>query len=517
MSEYDEYDDLSELNSIDGDEESEQGGNDSDYNGSESAESESEPAESESESDDDEIFCASDLSEPEDVNSEEEDDEDENEDDDRNKVREELFKEIKRLNETYEYLTVNHIRDLSRAFHNLEGEKIRDFAKERYTNLYTREVRHKVFCLIQDRLKEEHDIRRGQGGCSSVFQYSGWLSSIFSLVLCAKCEVPEAQDPVVEAVMMNTARADVSELIADSLFKKAKEPKAGGGQDDLILSRRAVGAAAEVLRILQETRPDIQVNCDARKKRNPEAKRARSDTIIYGCSIRAVPTEQEKKVCLTYTPVDGSECHIHACVPKATRLGDLLATMEQEYPDVVARFGNFGNSQRIVYIQEPYSSDPSVDLNKNRAIQIDNDAKVDELHKNILKLIILKNEHQEIYRPSLKISMNNEVVVNEVLEDIGKNTTVLQAWDGILEKMDDLLYSQLNYGRNQQFKFTYVPSQSDKLGSEQTCRFNMYKKLAQLRDRFKVDFFNPYVRMLRNLYIPSNLNLKPITIKIEEA
>eukprot|EP00959_Pyramimonas_sp_CCMP1952_P165520 3459954-Pyramimonas_sp.AAC.1 len=211
-------------------------------------------------------------------------------------------------------------------------------------------------------------------------------------------------------------------------------------------------------------------------------------------------------MCLTYTPVDGSECHLHACVPKTTQLGDLLDTMMVVYPDVVARFGNFGNSQRIVYIQEPYNS-----LNKNRAIQIANNVEVQELKNSMLKQIILKNEHQEIYRPSLKISLNDEVVLDEVLE-IDKNTTVHEAWDGILKKLGALLYSQPTY--RQHHKFIYVPSQSGKL-IEQTGRYTCRTKLAQLRNRFKIDFFNPYVRMLRNLYIPSNLNLKPIMLKVE--
>lgn len=430
-------------------------------------------------------------SEGEDLSSSEDEDED-----DSNALRRQLFKDILRENVTYTKLRVHHIQNLSRALRNGEGEKIANFAQTHYSNRYSEAVHSELEKSLTTKLTEELQIRRNRGGCSSFFstEYNELLSQIFSSMLCANCVVPQVKNTLIQLV-----NAD-AKYIADSILERA------GGDNDttLLLSKRAAGAAAEVLRELQDT-SQIFVDCRPRKQRGLSSQVRRTDGIIYGCSTRALPLDNEMKIKISYEKEDKTSCLLYACVPVNTLLRDLLQTMAEKYEDIQKLCPDVDST---VYVREPFSF--STITNGARLIKIDNDIEVQRMPKlSTTGELAFMGHHQEVYQPMIHI--NDSI---KALGVIDQTTCGKAVWNNILSEISTQVVAKRKY------KFTLCDAEGvcgRLIGVSQETKFTAKTKLPRLRDKFMKFFFNPFSRLQGKYVISQKLHLMPMKIEIEDV
>lgn len=431
--------------------------------------------------------------------SEEEVSSDDDEEDDNNALRRQLFKDILQENVTYKDLNKSHIQNLGRALFNEQDDKITTFAATHYPSRYEEAVYSELQNKLEGRLRDELQTRQNRGGCSSFFspEKSEFLSQVFSYVLCANCVVPAVNNTLIEMVNADTT------YIADCILEKASA--ANDGNDiTLLLSKRAVGASAEVLRVLQKT-TNIEVDCRPRGKiTNPSQVRRTADRIIYGCSVKAVPQDNEVKVCVSYKKEGQVVSHLYACVPKNTSLKNVLPTMIGLYPDIQKDFSNIDST---LYLKEPL--DP---FRRTRLIKIDNDMEVRCLPRNTaLYDLALLGDHQEIYKPMLSI---NEHIME--LRDINKKTKGNDVWDHILGEMFIFIHFNLIEAHKRKYKFTFRGvNWVSRVPASQVTRLRPKSKLPVLRQRFMKEFFNPFSKLQRKCAIPNNLFLGEMKITID--
>ena len=437
----------------------------------------------------------------------EEEEEEEEDDEEKNALRQELFEKILRENVTYQSLRERHIRDLDRALHNKHGDKILEFAKTNYTNRYTETVLSDLQKRLQDELAKEAQTRTNRGGCSTFFSDTDYLGQIFSYVLCQNCVVPQAQDTLpeahdtlIDAVFMVNDNA--SSLIASSIIKKVKAGPAGDPVD-LILSRRAVGASAEVLRVLQE-KTDIQIDCKPRKKRTAGwSKKARTGIKTYGCSMRAQPQEKDKmKVRLSYKQNNGIYAQLLAIVQKNTLLRDLLSDMKNQHEDIRT---DFSTTDCTVYVREPYS----FYCEGTRLIKVSNDLEVQKFKRSAI--LALKGDEENVFKPMLKI---NDQLAEELVVDIKADTKLNAVWGEILLKIGAYM-THIGADNRTEYKFTYLPCRTNLRSAIYDGKWTPRTKLAQLRKKFKVDFFSMHSRLQKQHTVSSRLNTRCIRVKIE--
>lgn len=431
--------------------------------------------------------------------SEEEVSSDDDEEDDNNALRRQLFKDILQENVTYKDLKKSHIQNLGRALFNEQDDKITTFAATHYPSRYEEAVYSELQNKLEGRLRDELQTRQNRGGCSSFFspEKSEFLSQVFSYVLCANCVVPAVNNTLIEMVNADTT------YIADCILEKASA--ANDGNDiTLLLSKRAVGASAEVLRVLQNT-TNIEVDCRPRGKiTNPSQVRRTADRIIYGCSVKAVPQDNEVKVCVSYKREGQLVNHLYACVPKNTSLKNVLPTMIGLYPDIQKDFSNIDST---LYLKEPF--DP---FRSYRMIKIDNDMEVQCLPKTTaVNDLALLGDHQEIYKPMLSI---NEHIME--LRDINKETKGNDVWDDILAEIFSLIEAQ-GGDMKRKYKFTFRGiNWVSRVPTSKVTRLTAKSKLPVLRQRFMKEFFNPFSKLQRKCAIPSKLFLNEMKITIED-
>lgn len=437
--------------------------------------------------------------EEEDPSEEEVSSSDDDEEDDNNALRRQLFKDILQENVTYKELKKSHIQNLGRALFNEQDDKITTFAATHYPSRYEEAVYSELQNKLEGRLRDELQTRQNRGGCSSFFspENSEFLSQVFSYVLCANCVVPAVNNTLIEMVNADTT------YIADCILEKASA--ASDGNDiSLLLSKRAVGASAEVLRVLQNT-TNIEVDCRPRSKTtHPSQVRRTADRIIYGCSVKAVPQDNEVKVCVSYKKEGQVVNHLYACVPKNTSLKNVLPTMIGLYQDIQKDFSNIDST---LYLKEPL--DP---FRRTRLIKIDNDMEVQCLPRNTaLYDLALLGDHQEIYKPMLSI---NEHIME--LRDINKNTKGNDVWDDVLGEMFIFIHFNLIDAHKREFKFTFRGiNWVSRAPASQVTRLRPKSKLRDLRQRFMKEFFNPFSKLQRKCAIPKNLFLGEMKITID--
>ena len=441
--------------------------------------------------------------EEEDPSEEEVSSSDDDEEDDNNALRRQLFKDILQENVTYKELKKSHIQNLGRALFNEQDDKITTFAATHYPNRYEEAVYSELQNKLEGRLRDELQTRQNRGGCSSFFspENSEFLSQVFSYVLCANCVVPAVNNTLIEMVKADTT------YIADCILEKAS---ASSDRNDipLLLSKRAVGASAEALRVLQNT-TNIEVDCRPRSARSktthPSQVRRTADRIIYGCSVKAVPQDNEVKVCVSYKREGQLVNQLYACVPKNTFLKNVLPTMIERYPDIRKDFSNIDST---LYLKEPF--DP---FRRTRMIKIDNYMEVQCLPKNTaLYDLALLDDHQEIYKPMLSI---NEHIME--LRDINKKTKGNDVWDDILAEIFSLIETQ-GEDMKRKYKFTFRGiNWVSRVPASQVTRLRPKSKLPVLRQRFMKEFFNPFSKLQRKCAIPNNLFLGEMKITIDDV
>lgn len=439
-------------------------------------------------------------SEEEEDPSEEEVSSDDDEEDDNNALRRQLFEDILQENVTYKDLQISHIKNLGRALFNKQDDKITSFAQTHYPSRYGEAVCSELQNKLEERLRDELQTRQNRGGCSSFFSPRNYefLSQVFSYVLCANCVVPAVNNTLIEMVNADTT------YIADCILEKAS---ASSDRNDipLLLSKRAVGASAEALRVLQNT-TNIEIDCRPREKiTNPSQVRRTADRIIYGCSVKAVPQDNEVKVCVSYKREGQLVNQLYACVPKNTFLKNVLPTMIERYPDIRKDFSNIDST---LYLKEPF--DP---FRRTRMIKIDNYMEVQCLPKNTaLYDLALLDDHQEIYKPMLSI---NEHIME--LRDINKKTKGNDVWDDILAEIFSLIETQ-GEDMKRKYKFTFRGiNWVSRVPASQVTRLRPKSKLPVLRQRFMKEFFNPFSKLQRKCAIPNNLFLGEMKITIDDV
>ena len=433
--------------------------------------------------------------------SEEEVSSDDDEEDDNNALRRQLFEDILQENVTYKDLQISHIKNLGRALFNKQEDKITTFAQRHYPSRYGEAVCSELQNKLEEKLRDELQTRQNRGGCSTFFspRHSEFLSHVFSYVLCANCIVPAVNNTLIEMVNADTT------YIADCILEKASASSSDGNDIALLLSKRAVGASAEVLRVLQNT-TNIEINCRPRRKRtNPFQARHFADKIIYGCSVKAVPQDNEVKVCVSYKKEGQLVNYLYACIPKNTSLKNVLPTMIGMYLDIQRDFSNIDST---LYLKEPF--DP---FRTYRMIKIDNDMEVQCLPKHTaLYDLALLGDHQEIYKPTLSI---NEHIME--LRDINKNTKGNDVWDDILAEIFSLIEAQ-GGDMKTNFKLSFRGiNWLSRVPASQVTKFTSRTKLPGLRQRFMKEFFNPFSKLQRKCAIPRKLFLGEMRITIDDV